>query len=45
MAMNAVEVKKPGQGQWVPTSDPRAVGIMNVVCPDGTKTNLQIVAP
>jgi hypothetical protein len=45
MAMIAIEVKKPGAGPWVPSSDPRAVGILNVVCPDGTKTNLQVVTP
>lgn len=44
--MNGVEVKDPGQGQWVRQSDfQRAQQIMSPVCPDGSRNNLEAVFP
>lgn len=44
-ARTGVQVKKPGTGEkgWVSQSDPRAVEILEVKCPDGTIDNLDIV--
>ena len=43
--MTEMEVKKPGPGEWIRVSDPRATAIRTPTCPDGSRKNLQPVFP
>jgi hypothetical protein len=43
--MTGVLVKKPGQGDWVNSMDPRAQEVTAITCPDGTTNNLEPVLP
>jgi hypothetical protein len=45
IAMTGIEVKKPGDKDWVRQLDPRSAKIMEVKCPDGSTTNLEPVMP
>lgn len=40
-----IEVKKPGDKEWVRTTDPRFAAIASVRCPDGSMNNLTQITP
>jgi hypothetical protein len=46
LAQNGAEVKRPGKDPWIKQSDyEKSRFVMDIKCPDGTQTNIDVVMP